>query len=359
MIFYPSKIRVGFNERADTYTGRLAYVIYYDEKNKLRKETSFENWRNKKIDVVEYKNTPTSGFVLNKKAGGYKSYWNMRQTYARVYDPRGFEFEITIENLLYILENANCMKGKGLEGEFVYCWDSGNHILMPVSTPDFIKIKNDSKRLKTNGYVLVKNLKIGATYLTTRGEEWVYLGRFETFENCSWHERTLGASKGKRHCFWHNENKAVRHSIKGYEAISSTSGKIVDIITEQPPDDFAFLIDGMQDELMFNPIEKKEYLELSYSEFSAIIAKYSYCDIGYSVNAIPLFYDNNGRGGIREIPYSIICSVKYGQNVSEADIETNKAIFYSNKFYLPIRRQADGRIYIQDRKILDKLNIRQ
>lgn len=28
-----------------------------------------------------------------------------------------FEFEITIENLLYILENANPIKGKGLEGE--------------------------------------------------------------------------------------------------------------------------------------------------------------------------------------------------------------------------------------------------
>lgn len=39
-IFIPTKINVGFQERKDTYTGKLAYVIYFDEKGKLRKETS-------------------------------------------------------------------------------------------------------------------------------------------------------------------------------------------------------------------------------------------------------------------------------------------------------------------------------
>jgi hypothetical protein len=66
--------------------------------------------KNKEIIPVEYTNEPLDGFVLNKKVGGYKSDWNFRQAYCRVYDPRGFEFEITIPNLLYILENANSIK---------------------------------------------------------------------------------------------------------------------------------------------------------------------------------------------------------------------------------------------------------
>jgi hypothetical protein len=37
-----------------------------------------------------------------------------------VYDPRGFEFEISIPNLLYILQECTSTKGKGLDGEFVY-----------------------------------------------------------------------------------------------------------------------------------------------------------------------------------------------------------------------------------------------
>ena len=31
-IYIPKKIKVGFNEREDTYTGLLGYVIYHDGK---------------------------------------------------------------------------------------------------------------------------------------------------------------------------------------------------------------------------------------------------------------------------------------------------------------------------------------
>ena len=99
-IFIPKKINVGFQKRNDTYTGKLAYVIYYDETGKLRKETSWNGWRDKKIPNEEFDNVPTEGFVLNKSAGGVEhSYgWDTRKSYCRVYDPRGFEFEIGIEN---------------------------------------------------------------------------------------------------------------------------------------------------------------------------------------------------------------------------------------------------------------------
>jgi len=66
----PKTIKVGFQKRADTYTQQLGYIIYYDQKNVLRKESSWESWRDKKIEPQEFKNEPTSGFVLNKKEGG-------------------------------------------------------------------------------------------------------------------------------------------------------------------------------------------------------------------------------------------------------------------------------------------------
>ena len=68
-IYVPKKIKVGFDNRSDTYTGKLAYVIYYDEKGKLRKETSWNSWRDENIEPEEYDNEPMSGFVLNKKVG--------------------------------------------------------------------------------------------------------------------------------------------------------------------------------------------------------------------------------------------------------------------------------------------------
>lgn len=178
-IFLPKKINVGFQNRSDTYTKKLAYIIYFDTKGILRKEKSWESWRDKKIDNIIYDNEPTEGFVLNKKAGGYSTGWNHRQTYVRVYDPRGFEFEISIANLLYILENTNSIKGKGLEGEFVYGFDGKDLLLMPALSPDYIELTEFNKTLYENKSIKSKDLKIGATYLTKQNDKWIYIGKYD------------------------------------------------------------------------------------------------------------------------------------------------------------------------------------
>lgn len=40
-IFIPQKLKIGFNNRDDTYTKKLAYIIYYDHTGKLRKQISW------------------------------------------------------------------------------------------------------------------------------------------------------------------------------------------------------------------------------------------------------------------------------------------------------------------------------
>lgn len=180
-IFIPKIINVGYRNRSDTYTGRLAYVVYTDSKGVLRKEASWNGWRDNSIEPSEFENVPTSGFVLNKKAGDYSDGWNPRQAYCRVYDPRNFEFEITIENLLYILENANSIKGKGLEGEFVYGWDGKDLVLMPVDSPDYKEIAEYSQIVHNNENIKAKDLILGATYMTKDKTELIYMGKHEYY----------------------------------------------------------------------------------------------------------------------------------------------------------------------------------
>jgi hypothetical protein len=182
-IFIPKEIKVGFQERDSTYTKKLAYVIYYDLQNKLRKETSWQSWRDEKIEPKDFENVPTSGFVLNKKVGDYVSDWNHRQAYVRVYDPRDFEFEITIENLLYILENANSIKGKGLEGEFIYGWDGKELLLIPTESPDYKEINKYNNILVNKEFIKPKELKIGATYLNKNNNEMIYMGTFDYYDD--------------------------------------------------------------------------------------------------------------------------------------------------------------------------------
>lgn len=189
-LFIPSKIKVGYNERNDTYTKRLAYVIYFDKKGVLRKETSWEGWRDKTIEANEYPNTPTEGFVLNKKAGGYSSGWNHRATYCRVYDPRGFEFEISIPNLLFILQECDAFKGKGLDGKFVYAWEGKDLVLLPASCQEF---KDSFEYTELQGKkVGAKDVVLGCSYKTKKQENWLYLGRFDYY--------TYGYSRVRGNC---------------------------------------------------------------------------------------------------------------------------------------------------------------
>jgi len=129
--------------------------------------------KDKGIIPVEYPNEPLEGFVLNRKAGGYSTGWNHRQTYCRVYDPRGFEFEITIPNLLYILENANSTVGKGLEGKFIYGWEGKDLVLVPENAPEYKDMIRFTELQDKK--VSKKDLIPGKIYITDQNTKVVYL----------------------------------------------------------------------------------------------------------------------------------------------------------------------------------------
>lgn len=310
-IYIPKKIKVGYQNRNDTYTKKLAYVIYYDEKGKLRKETSWNNWRDKKIDPNDFDNEPTRGFVLNKKVGDYSEYWgNHRQAYCRVYDPRGFEFEITINNLLYILENCDCLKGKGLDGEFVYGWDGKDLILIPVDSPDYKEIKIRTDKIQNGKRFKGKDLIIGATYLTKNEEKWVYMGRFDKWEILTnrFRKKWYWSSDEDREwefnlddtwvLFPNDKNTAYKHVSKGkyywfytghnnlsffqryyFETRKSIGDILIDCIDEKPSQNYAEYFDDLENNhFNYNPIDftSETSLDLPYDKFIERIKKYKY-----------------------------------------------------------------------------------
>jgi hypothetical protein len=217
-LLIPEKIKVGFQAREGTYTKKLAYVIYYDQKGVLRKEKSWEGWRDKNIAAEEFKNEPTEGFVLNKKVGGYKSHWNFRDAHVRVYDPRGFEFEISVPNLLFILRECDCSRGKGLEGKFVYAWEGTELVLLPVCSVDY-KNSTDYTNLQSCK-VKAKELIPGASYRTKKQDVYVYLGKFikhVVHGNGSWEKEKTGP----RQLFWDGKNFVFLTSMATIATIHS------------------------------------------------------------------------------------------------------------------------------------------
>jgi len=200
-LFIPQKIRVGYQNRSDTYTKRLAYVIYYDSKGVLRKEKSWEGWRDKKIKADEFENKPHSGFVLNKGVQRY-GHWSSGRSMVRVYDDRGIEFEITISNLMFILMVTNCHK-RGLEGDFVYAWHGTELLLLPTGCEEYQE-SQDFTQLQTQK-IGTKDLIVGASYKTKKSEDIIYMGRFDWYDETTvggWNGVTTRKKRPNQHIFY-------------------------------------------------------------------------------------------------------------------------------------------------------------
>jgi hypothetical protein len=227
-LYIPSKIKVGFQERSDTFTGKLAYVIYFDEKGKLRKETSWENWRDTKIEAIEIDNTPRSGYLFNKgvQRGGYD--WGTGRSSIRVYDPRDFEFEITVDNLMGILMHSDVSKRDIVE-ECVFAWEGKELVLLPVNSEEYqASVVYTAKQAEKFS---AKNLVKGYVYNQKKSEEpLVYVGYFEWFD---WgHEKHRDYDSpfshrvvGKKHVFY--DEKTKNFSTPAISALSSVNSEEV------------------------------------------------------------------------------------------------------------------------------------
>jgi len=196
-LFIPTKIKVGFVHRDDTFLKTLSYIIYFDTKGILRKETSWNNWRDKSIEPIEVDNVPHSGFILNKDIQRFNWYhYSKGRSMIRIYDDRGMEFEITPTNLLFILMNTNCFK-RELESEFVYAWDNKDLVLLPTCCEEY-KASTTFTELQ-GGKITATNMVPGCVYKTKKNENVIYLGKFTWFDS-SYRRKTEYFSE-KRYIF--------------------------------------------------------------------------------------------------------------------------------------------------------------
>lgn len=324
-LYIPTKLKVGFNLRQDTYTGKLGYVIYHDGKV-WRKETGWESWRQKAgqelqqwnpntqrheklvlgpdFNPLEIDNVPTEGFVLNKKAGGYSSGWNHRATYCRVYDPRGFEFEISIPNLLFILQECNAMKGKGLEGEFVYSWEGKDLVLLPVGCEDYRLSSNFTKMQA--GKVSTKELEVGCTYKTKQLENLVYVGKF------NWYHYYSNSVDIKKSFIFYDKKDGFRE----YSGLSSFSAKVNDV----PVDNYADMMDKFNNSNNYGSL-------IGYSTIPfRIKTQERYHYYGNSKDEMAMIEIAPNTFEIYKVGFNLEYTGNYNYRVKSYDIVTNKVV---------------------------------
>jgi hypothetical protein len=295
-LYIPTLLKVGFQKRDDTYTGKLGYVTYYDQKNVLRKEKSWKDWCSKKLGSQEFENKPTEGFVINRNGGGIAESWgdwnDTRHEFVRVYDPRGFEFEIRIPNLLFILSESNSIKGKGLEGEFVYAWQGTQLILVPTSSQQY---KNSLEFTALQGKKLdKKELTPGCIYRTKKQKDLIYMGRFDWYEfgyntkKNAEEANTYGLNTKKEHVFIYMGGKKPEVGTLQLKNIASK-------ISDTPVENFADLMTRVAKD---KHIAKPETLVAKPAKL-ALKTKWGYPDVvGGSYRLINGKYVNHSLSAI-------------------------------------------------------------
>jgi hypothetical protein len=396
-LFIAEKVKVGFNPRTDTYSGKLGYVIGFDGK-KWRKEPSWEGWRYHHMDdptyqqkrleqyndristakknhayyvseakknngynyykqyadmteeqfvenqvgsykkftpnlgrvssdeslkPIEFDNVPTEGFVLNKKVGGYSNGWDHRSTYCRVYDPRGFEFEISVPNLLFILQECNAMKGKGLEGTFVYAWDGKDLVLLPTTSADYQESQKFTEMQSQK--IGVKDLVEGCTYKTKQMEDYIYLGKFNWFNDNYQYSNDAHATTScvKTHVFYKVEKPKYGERIEAFNGLTKFASKVSD----SPVSNYAELLD-----------------EFNASKFSGVINSPE--TIKVSIARVLDYYSSKRDSYLGEVVLPIDENTYEIYNVEAAETE------YSNGNYYHSRKNNINNYNLTSRKVV-------
>lgn len=206
-LYIPKTIKVGFTKREDTFTQKLAFIIYYDDKGVLRQEKSWDGWCDKSFEPIEFENPPQNGFILNKgvKRSGH---WGSGRSVIRVYDPRDFEFEITVDNLMGILMHSDVSKRDIMES-CVFAWAGKDLVLLPTNSEEYQKSVEYTE--KQGKKISAKQFVPGYLFKQKKHEELLtYIGYFPWFE---WQQvyptpyegKKIHALTGKKHVFFDGE----------------------------------------------------------------------------------------------------------------------------------------------------------
>lgn len=332
-LYIPKRIKVGYQNRDDTYTKKLAYVIYFDDKGKLRKETSWQSWRDQSIEPEEFDNVPQSGLVINKDIKRYNwSHFSSRRTMIRVYDPRGIEIEITTENLIGILMNADVSK-RNLGGSYVYAWDGKELVLLPTDCEEYQLAANYTELQGKK--IGLKGMTPGCSYKTKKQEDYIYVGRYMWY---SWVYRYRADEQNKR--------------VGKKMHIFTKDGK-----TFEPKSTLSFLAEQNSDEIVSNYAEIVDNFKKTSQ--SAAVVKFEVEEIPVSLettNRYPQhdYYERLVDGNYfklaREIltPVTVSLHKEYenGKHVFKGyTVSDSQSFNVSTQTYLPVVKDNSWRYY--------------
>ena len=162
---FPDKLYVGFNKINDTQE-LLGFAIPFGTDSKFtNRKGTVDRWSDK-LTPITVDNVPTSGFTVV----GSVSRASTSNKFYRVKDPRGFQLEVSVENLFDLLQTTVVSKGTFLD-QMVWAYGkNGKPYLIESSSEEYKAALRPAEKIE---------LSPGTYYVNKAGDiAYRYEGKF-------------------------------------------------------------------------------------------------------------------------------------------------------------------------------------
>lgn len=217
-------VYVGFQGRRSVDEVPLGFMTPYSEdKAGQKRQATVDTWARgrwgstKTFNSVKLENKPMIGFKIGRqirRSGG----WNgSGASYVRVEDPRGFELEITIENLVMCMKENLIQDGEIL-AECVWGRDGNRNILLPTNSEPYRASLKTVERI--NAAITLRDISPGDEIELLDGTKGIYYGGMYALMAQRYYYREEMRNielSNKRYVIEEQEGKRTR--LRGYASI--------------------------------------------------------------------------------------------------------------------------------------------
>ena len=183
-----SKVYVAHRKQhQDAEDPPLAFLTPYEENAAGRKRIeSADKWARgyfyseEAIETKILDNESIDGFEICREVK--RTYWGGGNVVWRIFDPRGFELEISSANLAKILTFATIEAGV-IKSKCIWGRLGAKNILIPEGCPDYQNVKTHAEELNNRKIMATRTIKpsdlvIGQSIILHNDEEGEYLGKW-------------------------------------------------------------------------------------------------------------------------------------------------------------------------------------
>jgi hypothetical protein len=205
------QLYVGFHRHGDRMpVGRM--VNYVDNKTNQKLRDKIEDWSaygagsKAKLNSLIIDNKPMTGFRISRSQ--INAGWYQTPDYIRVEDPRGFEVDITIPNMI-MLTNNNILDNGEIMHECIWGRDNAINVLLPVNSVPYKEAMQNTDRQTT--HVHVSKLKLGDHVVLKNGMKGRYMGKLTAISEL--YETTKSGHSGYS---YYNSSRAWESNVSSH-----------------------------------------------------------------------------------------------------------------------------------------------